>query len=108
MCALVTGVQTCALPIWVGTWRFDPGSGHLEVTCTASAWHPPSTVEIGPAPRIGSFVVGLLATIFVPLFLGLAGVAVLLVTGILWSRSEARRVGKVGGRTCRTRWSPYA
>lgn len=74
---------------WVGTWRFDPGSGHLEVTCGPSGSRPPSTVEIGPAPRISSFVVGLLATIFVPLFLGLAGVAVLLVTGILWSLRPA-------------------
>lgn len=85
---------------WVGTWRFDPGSGQLEVTCTASAWHPTSTVEIGPAPRISSFVVGLLATIFVPLLLGLAGVAVLLVTGILWSlrpaRAASRHAGPIG------------
>lgn len=75
---------------WVGTWRFDPGSGDLEVTCSADSSVPPSTVEIGPAPRIGSFVAGILATIFVPLLIGLAGVAVLLVTGILWSLRPAR------------------
>jgi len=75
---------------WVGTWRFDPGSARVEVTCSPSGGEPPSTVEIGAAPRIGSFVVGLLAAIFVPLALGLAGVAVLLVTGILWSLRPAR------------------
>ena len=74
---------------WVGIWRFDPGSGDLEVSCSAIDSNPPSTVEIGPAPRIRSFVVGILATIFVPLLLGLAGVAVLLVTGILWALRPA-------------------
>lgn len=74
---------------WVGTWRFDSGSGHLRVTCDRAGAGPGSSVEIGPAPRISSFVLGLLATIFVPLFLGLAGVAVLLVTGIFWSLRPA-------------------
>ncbi|WP_296605826.1 hypothetical protein [Nocardioides sp.] len=75
---------------WVGTWRFDSGSGDLEITCSRSGSTPLSTVEIGPAPRIGSFVVGILATILVPLALGLAGVIVLLVTGILWSLRPAQ------------------
>ncbi|MBI2242592.1 MAG: hypothetical protein HYU55_01060 [Nocardioides sp.] len=75
---------------WVGAWRFDPVSEHVEVTCSRTGSGPGSLVEIGPAPRISSFVLGLLATIFVPLLLGLAGVAVLLVTGILWSLRPAR------------------
>lgn len=75
---------------WVGIWRFDPGSGDLEVTCSAIDSNPPSKVEIGPAPRISSVVGGILATILVPLLLGLAGVAVLLVTGILWSLRPAQ------------------
>lgn len=70
---------------WVGAWRFDPASEHVEVTCSRNGWGTGSLVEIGPAPRIASFVLGLLATILVPLMIGLAGVAVLLVTGILWS-----------------------
>lgn len=74
---------------WVGAWRFDSGSGRLEVTCSAGSG-PGATVEIGPAPHIGSFVVGIVATILVPLALGLAGVAVLLVTGILWSLRPAQ------------------
>ena len=75
---------------WLGIWRFDPGSGDLEITCSSIDSNPPSTVEIGPAPRIGSFVVGILATILVPLALGLAGLIVLLVTGILWSLRPAQ------------------
>lgn len=75
---------------WIGTGRFDPGSGDLEVTCSATGTFSQATVEIGPVPRIGSFVVGILATIFVPLLIGLAGIAVLLATGILWSLRPAR------------------
>jgi hypothetical protein len=71
---------------WSGFARFDPGSGDLEVTCTASD----GVVLIGPAPRIGSFVVGILATIFVPLFLGLLGLAILIVTGILFVSRPVR------------------
>jgi hypothetical protein len=65
---------------WHGFARFDPGTGNLEVTCA-----PAGTVLIGAAPKIGNFVVGILATIFVPLFLGLFGLAILIVTGILFA-----------------------
>jgi hypothetical protein len=68
-----------------GVARLDPGSGDLEVTC-----RPAGTAVIGPAPKIGSFVGGLLATIFVPLLLGLSGLAVLIVTGILFASRPAR------------------
>lgn len=74
---------------WSGFARFDPGSGDLEVTCAASA----GAVLIGPAPRIGNFVAGVLATIFVPLFLGLAGLAILIVTGIFFVSRPARPKG---------------
>ncbi|HYF72170.1 MAG TPA: hypothetical protein VD864_05085 [Nocardioides sp.] len=72
---------------WIGSWRFDPGSGELEVTCTGS--FEGEEIQIGAAPRVRSLVVGILATIVVPLGLGLAGLAVLLVTGILWSLRPA-------------------
>lgn len=71
---------------WSGFARFDPGSGDLEITCAAGE----GSVLIGPSPRIASFVLGILATILVPLALFLAGVAVLLTTGILWSVRPAR------------------
>lgn len=70
---------------WHGFATFDPGSGDLRVTCSGGG-----TVLIGPAPHFGSFVVGIFATILVPLVLGLAGVVVLIVTGILWSTRPAR------------------
>src|SRR3546814_6329192 len=79
-CALVTGVQTCALPIWprshlagllfalFGLWAF--------------AAHPP------------------------PLQLHMAATGLFLVIAI-WERSEERRVGKECVSPCRSRWSPY-
>lgn len=70
---------------WRGFARFDPGSGDLEVTCT-----PRGSVLIGAAPRIGSFVAGLLATILVPMVLGMSGLAILIVTGILFATRPAR------------------
>jgi hypothetical protein len=71
---------------WHGASRFDPGSGDLEVTCGPAE----GSVLIGPAPRIGSFVIGILATILVPLALGLTGLIILIVTGILFAVRPAR------------------
>jgi hypothetical protein len=85
----------------VAAYRFDPGSGELEVTC---ALHLPDTadepdwtmgwgdgnVEIGPAPSVGGFVGGLIATVAVPSLFGLFGLATLVVTGVLWATRPAR------------------
>ncbi|MDP2772840.1 MAG: hypothetical protein Q8O61_04710, partial [Nocardioides sp.] len=71
---------------WTGAFTFDPGSGSVDVTCTGGG-----TVVIGPAPAIGSFVVGLLATILVPLLLGGGGVVVLIVTGVLFATGRPRK-----------------
>src|SRR3546814_7611506 len=79
-CALVTGVQTCALPIcpfcrcWTmathGENRMN-GNGMVRPLADASS-------RIGPGlTRVGS------------------------------DRSEERRVGKECVSTCRSRWSPY-
>lgn len=73
---------------WHATGSFDPGSGTLEVTCTGGG-----TALVAPAPQIGSFAIGILLTILVPLGLGLAGLVVLLVTGILWAVRPARSPG---------------
>jgi len=76
---------------WTAAYRFDPGSGDLEVTCAAARdLDDGGEVQIGPAPSIGGFVGGLLATIAVPSLLGLFGLAILIVTGILWSTRPAR------------------
>lgn len=76
---------------WLGVAVVDGGVEDLEVTCEQLST-PPSAVEIGPVPSLGSFGLGLAATIVVPLVLGGLGLVVLLVTGILWStRATTRR-----------------
>src|SRR3546814_6176384 len=80
-CALVTGVQTCALPI---SFRPD-GGGFLEFgSARAAALHRPQLC----ARRRGS----------APAYPGA-------VRDV--GRSEERRVGKECVSTCRSRWSPY-
>src|SRR3546814_10801849 len=83
-CALVTGVQTCALPI-----------------CSLYSALPDPPVEptlIGLAFAMG-WALNLTASPF-----GATGLILSRVTGI---RSEERRVGKECVSTCRSRWSPY-
>jgi hypothetical protein len=81
-----------------GEWRageqFDPGSGELSVRCARSG----GPAEIGPAPKIGSFVAGILLTILVPVVLGLLGLVVLIVTGVRFA-SGGPRTGQEPGRT---------
>ncbi len=79
---------------WVGTYRFDPGSGHLEVTCTTDGFGDATTtsyVEIGPSPSFGGLAGGILLSMLVPGLLGLTGVAVLIVTGIFFATRPPRR-----------------
>lgn len=76
---------------WTAAYRFDPGSGRIAVTCAAPlSPDDGGEVQIGPAPSIGGFVGGLIATIAVPSLLGLFGLATLIVTGILWSTRPTR------------------
>src|SRR3546814_1773974 len=90
-CALVTGVQTCALPIWL---------------CASSAGSP-SARCCGTALAVWDVVV-------VPVD-GLFGVAPsartpgcgALVPGGAIVRSEERRVGRECVSTCSSRWSLY-
>src|SRR3546814_3697233 len=76
-CALVTGVQTCALPIYI------------EAT---------DAVEIAPS----TLVWGKSRATFSGLFRPERGEG-----GAPVARSEERRVGKECVSTCRSRWSPY-
>src|SRR3546814_2359045 len=84
-CALVTGVQTCALPIYrrLARDRLRDGAadGHLPRCGTANLPH-------GAA-------------------LSLRWLECRSVPPRLDRRSEERRVGKEGVSTCRFRWSPY-
>src|SRR3546814_2061337 len=88
-CALVTGVQTCALPIYE---RMVPGTGEMPL------------VEMIRAIRRDVVV-----SIEVPMrSLKKAGMSeVERVRLAVDGRSEERRVGKECGSTCRSRWSPY-
>src|SRR3546814_2354258 len=87
-CALVTGVQTCALPISRSVSREvvrAAARGAMEITHRV----PPST----PRPRRATFLRGSERGI--------------LEAVVPQRRSEERRVGKESVRTCRSRWSPY-
>src|SRR3546814_12974684 len=114
-CALVTGVQTCALPIS----RHD---NRLAVSAT------PSMASAWLVPRLGGFLaahpqveISLQSTESVVDFsrepqnvaalrIGLGqwpGVVSEHLFGewLVAMRSEERRVGKEGGSTCRSRWA---
>src|SRR3546814_1649752 len=80
-CALVTGVQTCALPISLPAAAGRPnGRRHLLLL----AWTLPPHIS-GGVYRPNS----------------------VLQAAAAQGRSEERRVGKECVSTCRSRWSPY-
>src|SRR3546814_4972453 len=88
-CALVTGVQTCALPIFaegsVIVIRYEGpkgGSGMREMLATTAALYGQGMGEKVALITDGRFSGGT-------------------------RRSEERRVGKECVSTCRSRWSPY-
>src|SRR3546814_4285608 len=90
-CALVTGVQTCALPI------YGRGSSERE-----AGWALPLFGRAyvrsyrGPLIQGGGFA-----------WFQNAGVGIALPESLAQeTRSEERRVGKACVSTCRSRWSP--
>src|SRR3546814_8710844 len=83
-CALVTGVQTCALPISAQSFG---GSYHGRKAGTIGL---ATTTSFFPAKPLGCYGDG--GAIF---------------TDDDDLRSEERRVGKECVSTCRSRWSPY-
>src|SRR3546814_3094155 len=85
-CALVTGVQTCALPI---SWEIA-GTAHADTYTLGAGFVDDSTASID--------------------MLAKAYAATDMVLGQKLPkpmRSEERRVGKECVSTCRSRWSPY-
>src|SRR3546814_7119635 len=86
-CALVTGVQTCALPIWPRRER--PGDGHPLLLAARKL-----TGEMGLA--MGEADLGQRRARL--------GEGVVMVEELERQRSEERRVGKECVRTCRSRW----
>src|SRR3546814_11022468 len=108
-CALVTGVQTCALPILIvvsagnGGDGSEPGIDPNQPDPFASsllAAGNGNVVIVGSIDENGAFSdfsnrAGSNATSF------------LTARGEAICRSEERRVGKECVSTCRSRWSPY-
>src|SRR3546814_2016585 len=87
-CALVTGVQTCALPIYQIT-QLD-FTGHLQITIAKGAENNLIVSLIVQNEQCGDNAKQLIPP------LNLRG-----------TRSEERRVGKECVSTCRSRWSLY-
>src|SRR3546814_10004013 len=81
-CALVTGVQTCALPIYI---RGCAGAAQIRQISRIEAFHELCTLLQAGRPRSSARLDDL----------------------ILVARSEERRVGKECVSTCRSRWAPY-
>src|SRR3546814_12425981 len=89
-CALVTGVQTCALPICTHTGR--------RIMAAAGENLKPSIMELGGKSA---------NIIFDDADFDQALDGALLGIFSNNGRSEERRVGKESVSTCRSRWSPY-
>src|SRR3546814_5063365 len=85
-CALVTGVQTCALPIYVAA---------------------DLVLRIGEGLRLRSDVFGVADVRRQVGQLAREAHACGDRRGLVHARSEERRVGKECVSTCRSRWSPY-
>src|SRR3546814_2716615 len=95
-CALVTGVQTCALPISLGT----SGIG-VPVRATVSSFGPILLSKVLGLNKTQESTLGLIFH-----WADQQGLPLLDLKD-LRSRSEERRVGKECVSTCRSRWSPY-
>src|SRR3546814_9633710 len=107
-CALVTGVQTCALPIWLAnSTRSKSAKGKLS--SGSRCWIPALEKKISIRPSRSS--TSSTARVAWPTSAISKGSA---CVSTPWPRktcaacqSEERRVGKEGGRTCRSRWSQF-
>src|SRR3546814_12734092 len=99
MCALVTVVQTCALPIY--TWVIDPLDGTSNYLRGFPHWCVSIALCEGPEP--------IHAVIFDPLrnelFTASRGSGMQVNERRM--RSEERRVGQACVSRCRSRWSQH-
>src|SRR3546814_5688417 len=94
-CALVTGVQTCALPILHSEHGVERWSYQMLWDKSVEVAKALIACGVSKDSRVGVLMTNrpeYLAAVF---GCGLAG------------RSEERRVGKEGVSTCRLGWSPY-
>src|SRR3546814_14987942 len=104
-CALVTGVQTCALPIWTDKGRtatrsklfqqftLNFGNGWRRGGCSHPIREAVNRTSCGCAVELGGNSNSTCASTGKP--------------AILAVRSAERRVGKECVITCSSRWSPY-
>src|SRR3546814_18216347 len=101
MCALVTGVQTCALPILKPIALSEPGQRGEFVTRAIVAL-------ILRAARYALRLMGFAALYPSSTLGGTFRIAPSITSPLAGQRrSEERRVGKECVSTCRSRWSPY-
>src|SRR3546814_18607597 len=96
-CALVTGVQTCALPIYPDVRRMLWRMRAQTEAARALTYYAAAQIDFG---KLGDEAAAMRADILIPLVQAHA-------TDIGCERSEERRVGKECVSTCRSRWSPY-
>src|SRR3546814_19924495 len=109
-CALVTGVQTCALPIFGEAGHFP------SVVRASSEWFPQKERSyavgwVNSATTIGVILTAPTVALFMRV-LGFDWRETFIYTGafsalLLILRSEERRVGKECVSKCRSGWSPY-
>src|SRR3546814_1238274 len=105
-CALVTGVQTCALPIFLLAPlrpEFSRGSGGA----IAAVSHANRQQQMGIGEQVRDFLLPLVADRLAYAFVHHRLVGITAVGPLGLDRSEERRVGKEFVSTCRSRWSPY-
>src|SRR3546814_2349534 len=105
-CALVTGVQTCALPICLGGDIADQIGKYLEVG------RPTRDIDMAAQHMRLAGVFDLCVEKVVETTLDAVDQSVKQIDALLYfklgpGRSEERRVGKECVSTCRSRWSPY-
>src|SRR3546814_2057590 len=103
-CALVTGVQTCALPIsMVKTSEYTPRVAALFEELAAQYFAPEELAFVSGGPEVGKAFSELPFDHL--LFTGATGIGRHILHAAADNlRSEERRVGKEGVSTCRSRW----
>src|SRR3546814_6773002 len=99
-CALVTGVQTCALPIYLSI--FEQERYKLLAATIAAAYLATAALFFREGGPLNLFVAAIFLARTVNILL-----YPLWETQATEHRSEERRVGKECVSTCRSRWSPY-
>jgi hypothetical protein len=79
--------KTTGSTSWVGLQTFAGTAGAVRVVCDAAS----GPVQVGPAPSIRGFGGGIAVAVLALVLLGLAGLVVLVVTGVLFVSRPPRR-----------------